>query len=286
MCTHGFQVLVHASDRPPACLLLGPPGRGREGRKNAPSLSLCFAPSLAAPLPASPCPLGQRVLHAVALAASLTHPLLSNCSYTVADVCAESNGTVTAAPSDGSPSPSSPTTSPTSPPSLPPTSNRIAARPNFNASSSPTRLSERYAEAGFGVLDKSMPLNDAEPQDFTWLFNVSGCVSKLQRVQQAAISQARAAKTEVTDEELCGNQIQMLSAQDCDEQGYAAFPLEWAVLSYEVELAPFRTGNAEVLTLHLHCRAANPMFRVTCAVVFLQTKRGSIHRRQMICGPA
>jgi hypothetical protein len=266
MCTHGFQVLVPASDRPPACLLIGPSGRGREGRRNAPSLCLSFAPCQATPLPASPCPLGQRVLHAVALAASLTDPSLSNCSYVVANGCAESNGTVTAAPSDGSPSPSSPTTSPTSPPSLPPTSSKIAARPNFDASSSPTRLSERYAEAGFGVFDKSKPLNDAEPQDFTWLFNVSGCVSKLQHVQQAAISQARAAKTVVTDEELCGNQIQMLSAQECDEQGYAAFPLEWAVLSYEVELAPFRTGNAEVPTLYLGCRAANTMFRLMCAV--------------------
>jgi hypothetical protein len=150
----------------------------------------------------------------------------------------------------------------TASPTPSPTNSRFAAAPNFTDTSSPTKLSARYAEAGFGILDESKEalLNDAEPQDFTWLFNVSLCVSKLQSVQQDAISQARAAQTEVTAEEMCGNQIQMLSAQECDEQGYTAFPLEWAVLSYEVELAPFRKGNAELQAPLLHFRTVDPMF--------------------------
>jgi hypothetical protein len=150
-----------------------------------------------------------------------------------------------------------------------PTSMEYAAAPDFRPSSSPTELSQRYSQAGFGILNKpspttkikQAPLPDAGPRDFTWLSNVTQCVGILQNAQKDAISKAQSSKA--TPEEMCGGQIQMLPEQECGQQSYADQELEWVVISYVAEFAPFRTGNAEQPTFCFF-PAADPL------VCFLQ----------------
>ena len=139
----------------------------------------------------------------------------------------------------------------TASPTPSPTSIEYAAAPDFGPSSPPTTLSKRYPQAGFGILSKpnpstkmkQVPLQEASPRDFTWLHNVSQCVDLLQTAQRDAIRKAEASKA--TPEEMCGSQIQLLPEQECGQRSYADHELEWAVISYDVEFAPFRTGNAE-----------------------------------------
>jgi hypothetical protein len=120
------------------------------------------------------------------------------------------------------------------------------SKPNFKPTPSPTALSERYSKAGFGILNKprQSKLHGAVPSDFTWLSNISHCVSIFQSAQRDALSKAQASKDKIdTPEQMCGGQIQLMSEQECGQQSYADYELDWAILSYEVELAPFRTGT-------------------------------------------
>jgi hypothetical protein len=151
----------------------------------------------------------------------------------------------------------------TASPTPSPTSIEYAAAPDFGPSSPPTTLSKQYPQAGFGIRSKpnpstkmkQVPLQEASPRDFTWLHNVSQCVERLQTAQRDAIRKAEASK--VTPEEMCGSQIQLLPEQECGQRSYADHDLEWAVISYDVEFAPFRTGNAEQPTFCI-LSAANP----------------------------
>ena len=118
------------------------------------------------------------------------------------------------------------------------------SRPNFKPTASPTALSERYSKAGFGILKRHSKLHGAVPSDFTWLSNISQCVSIFQGAQRDALSMAQASKDKVdTPEQMCGGRIQLMSEQECGQQSYADYELDWAILSYDVELAPFRTGT-------------------------------------------
>ena len=150
----------------------------------------------------------------------------------------------------------SPTPSPTTRlPTLAPTGRMERSKPNFEPSSAPTALSERFLKAGFGILNKAKhsTLLRAGPSDFMWLSNISQCVGILESAQQDARKLAQASKDKAdTPEEMCGGQIQQLSEQECGQQSYADYELDWAILSYEVELAPFRKGS---------CRAEIPIAR-------------------------
>jgi hypothetical protein len=176
----------------------------------------------------------------------------------------------------------------TASPTPSPTSIEYAAAPDLGPSSPPTTLSERYPQAGFGILNKpnpttqmkQVPLRDASPRDFTWLHNVSQCVDLLQTAQRDAIRKAEASKA--TPEEMCGSQVQLLPEQECGQRSYADHELEWAVISYDVEFAPFRTGNAEQ-RMFCFFSAANPS--LFPQRVLMQTKHGSAQPNHLSSQP-